>query len=158
MHFSEYDTRLAAYAAIVDEEQRLLLTWWNGEGRETPCWTLPGGRVEYEESLVEAVEREVLEETGYVVRVGRPLAAHSFTAPAAGRDGRPYKSVRILFSASIVGGSLGTTEVGGSTDFAQWMPLNRIKALDTKAEIVDVAYDAIVTDSPTVRPGSTLAP
>lgn len=143
MHFSDYDTRLAVYAAIVDDENRLLLAWWNGEGRGTPGWSMPGGGVEYEESLANAVEREVLEETGYVVKVGSPIAAHSFTVPDGGRDGRPYKSVRIVFSAVIIGGRLGTTEVGGSTDFAEWMPLDHVENLDSKADIVDIAYAAI---------------
>jgi 8-oxo-dGTP pyrophosphatase MutT (NUDIX family) len=70
VNFSDYDTRLAAYAAVVDDEKRLLLAWWNGEGRGTPGWSMPGGGVEFDESLTEAVEREVLEETGYLVEVG----------------------------------------------------------------------------------------
>jgi 8-oxo-dGTP diphosphatase len=74
---------------MVDDQQRLLLTWWNGEGRGIPGWSMPGGGVEYEEPLTEAVEREVLLETGYLVEVGSPIAAHSFTIPDGGRDGRP---------------------------------------------------------------------
>jgi 8-oxo-dGTP diphosphatase len=143
VHFSDYDTRLAAYAAVVDEQQRLLLAWWNGEGRGTPAWSMPGGGVEYEESLTQAAQREVLEETGYVVEVGSPIAAHSFTIPDGGRGGRPYKSLRVVFSAIIIGGELGTTEVGGSTDFAQWVPLEEVEDLESKADIVDVAYAAI---------------
>lgn len=143
MHFGDYDTRLAAYAAVVDDQQRLLLTWWNGEGRGTPGWSMPGGGVEYEESLTEAVEREVLEETGYRVEVGSPIAAHSFTIPDGGRDGRPYKSLRVVFSAIIIGGELGTTEIDGSTDFAHWVPLGEVEDLESKADIVDVAYAAV---------------
>jgi 8-oxo-dGTP diphosphatase len=143
VHFSDYDTRLAAYAAVVDEQQRLLLTWWNGEGRGTPSWSMPGGGVEYEESLTEAVQREVLEETGYLVEVGSPIAEHSFTIPDGGRGGRSYKSLRVVFSAIIVGGELGTTEVGGSTDFAQWVPFEDVQDLESKADIVDVAHAAI---------------
>ena len=143
VHFSDYDTRLAAYAAVVDDEKRLLLTWWNGEGRGTPGWSIPGGGVEFEESLTEAVEREVLEETGYLVKVGSPIATHSFTIPDGGRDGRPYKSLRVVFSAIIIGGKLGTTEVGGSTDFAEWVPLDEVESLEYKADSVDVAVAAI---------------
>ena len=88
VHFSDYDTRLAAYAALADDENWILLTWWNGEGHGAPGWSMPGGGVEYEESLAEAVEREVLEETGYAVNVGPPIAAHCSTVPDDGRDGR----------------------------------------------------------------------
>jgi 8-oxo-dGTP diphosphatase len=144
VHFSDYDTRLAAYAAMVDAEKRLLLTWWNGEGRGRPCWSMPGGGIEYEESLSEGLKREVLEETGYLVQVGSPIAAHSFTVPNGGRGGRAYKSVRIVFSAMIIGGRLGTTEVGGSTDFAEWVPLDQVEGLDPTADIVDIAYAAIL--------------
>lgn len=143
MHFSDYDTRLAAYAAVVDEQGRLLLTWWNGEGRGTPAWSMPGGGVEYSETLTDAVQREVYEETGYRVEVGPPIAAHTFTVADGGRDGRPYKSVRIVFLAEIVGGSLGTREIDGSTDFAEWVPLDRVEGLASKTDIVDVAYAAL---------------
>ena len=55
MDFLEYDTRLAAYAVIVDEQDRILLALWN-EGAE-PSWTMPGGGVELHETAEEgAVE------------------------------------------------------------------------------------------------------
>ncbi len=75
--------------------------------------------------------------------MGAPIATHSFTIPHGGRGGRPLKSVRIVFSALIVSGSLGTIEVGGSTDFAEWVPPNDVLALESRADIVDVAYTAI---------------
>jgi 8-oxo-dGTP diphosphatase len=104
---------------------------------------MPGGGIEYDETFSQGLEREVFEETGYLVEVGSPIAVHSFTVRGGGRDGRPYKSVRLIFSAVIVGGRLGTTEIGGSTDFAEWVPLEQIQGLDAKAGIVDVAYAAI---------------
>ena len=36
-------------------------------------WCLPGGIVEDNESLEEAVKREFREETGFIVKVGKPL-------------------------------------------------------------------------------------
>lgn len=43
MHFTEYDTRLAAYVLLTDEQRRVLLTWFRGDELNPPCWTLPGG-------------------------------------------------------------------------------------------------------------------
>ena len=57
-----------AVGAIVLEKGRLLLVRRNKEpGRGT--WTLPGGHVEWGESLREAVAREVREETGVDITV-----------------------------------------------------------------------------------------
>jgi 8-oxo-dGTP diphosphatase len=143
VHFTEYDTRLAAYAVIVDDADRILLTWYNDLGGPGAGWSLPGGGVEYEESLEEAVIREVHEETGYNVAVGAPLASHSFTAPDGGHNGRPFKSVRVFFAATVTGGTLGTTEVGGSTDFADWVPIVEVATHASRADIVDVALAAL---------------
>lgn len=137
MHFTEYDTRLAAYALLTRDGQ-ILLTWFNGSRQAEPSWSMPGGGVEFDESLEDAVVREVFEETGYRVEVGGVLAEHHFTAPA--RDGRrPFRSQRFILAGTITGGRLGTTEVGGSTDFAQWVPIADLPGLEPRADIIDVA-------------------
>lgn len=141
MHFSEYDTRLAAYAVIVDERQRILLALWNEV--QPPRWTMPGGGVELAETVEEAVVRELREETGYAVRVGPLLGVHSqvFAPEARGTapGARPLKSVRIFFAATIIGGEL-TREVDGTTDEARWFDVSDIAALDRVA-IVDIAVE-----------------
>lgn len=144
MHFTEYDTRLAAYAAIVNDADEILLTWFNGEGVAAPSWTMPGGGVDYDESITDAVVREVYEETGYHVEVGRLLAEHHFVGPRSGQSSRPFRSQRFLYSATIVGGTLGTTEVGGSTDLARWIPLADVLNLNAaRADIVDLAVSVV---------------
>ena len=140
MHFTEYDTRVAAYAVIVDDQDRMLLTWYNGVGSGPACWSMPGGGVDFDESVQDAVRREVMEETGYRVQVGRPMAVHHFTHSGNSRGGRPYKSLRLFFDATITGGELGTIEVGGSTDFAEWVPLDRIPHLTPSSDIVAFAF------------------
>ena len=62
------DTRVAAYAVIIDADDRILLAHWN-EGRRA-AWTLPGGGLEAGEDPEHAARREVREETGYRVSVG----------------------------------------------------------------------------------------
>ena len=73
LHFTEYDTRLAAYALIVDDADRILLSWFNGA---TPGWTLPGGGVDFEESIEDAIVREVREETGLTIEPGGAMATY----------------------------------------------------------------------------------
>lgn len=140
VHFTEYDTRIAAYAWIVDDQGRALLTWWNGEGRFDPAWSLPGGGIDFDEGLRDGLVREVYEETGFHVEIDDFVADHFFTRRREGQ--KPFRSQRFVFTARITGGTLGTVEEGGSTDYAEWLPIADIAALPARTEIVDVALAA----------------
>ena len=138
MDFREYDTRLAAYALIVDDRDRVLLASWN-EGPE-PQWTMPGGGVELEETPAEGAIRELREETGYDVELLQVLGVDTLVVPAEHRidpPGRPMKSVRVVYDARIVGGEL-RHEVDGTTDEARWIPLSEVSSL-TRVDLVDAA-------------------
>jgi 8-oxo-dGTP diphosphatase len=63
-------TVLAAGAVVRDAAGRLLLVR-RAKDPEAGRWTLPGGRVEPGETPAAAAAREVTEETGLVVAVGR---------------------------------------------------------------------------------------
>ncbi|MCK0112716.1 NUDIX domain-containing protein [Ornithinimicrobium sp. F0845] len=144
MHFTEYDTRLAAYAVLVNDAGEILLTWFNGGAdRANACWSVPGGGVEFDEGIEDAVVRETYEETGYDVQVGPLLATHHFTGPASRRASRPFRSQRLLFEATIVGGRLGTTEQDGTTDFARWVRLADFPLPEPTADVVDVAVERL---------------
>lgn len=122
LNFTEYDTRVAAYAVIVDD-RGILLSWWNGGAHpERAAWTLPGGGVDFAEQIEDAVIREVREETGYDAELVDFLMTDSTWAMDDADRGRPFKAVRIVYVARIVGGTLGTLEVDGSTDRAEWVP------------------------------------
>jgi ADP-ribose pyrophosphatase YjhB (NUDIX family) len=72
-------------AVVHDAAGRLLLVRRRNEpGRG--LWSLPGGRVEAGESLARAVEREVLEETGLVVRAGVPVGRIRLPGPGVTFD------------------------------------------------------------------------
>lgn len=140
-HYTQYDTRLAAYCVIVrdsaDGGEILLALWNEDEGRKR--WTLPGGGVELFETPEEGAVREVREETGYDVELDGLLGIETDVIPPEGRrreTDRPFKAVRVFFAARITGGEL-TDEVGGTTDEARWISLidvpelGRVSMVDT---------------------------
>ncbi len=82
--------------------------------RSDGCWTLPGGWADVGQSAAECVEREVREESGYVVRATRLLACwdrdkHPHTP-------YPFAVYKLVFQCDLVGGAPAasdeTSEVG----------------------------------------------
>lgn len=67
---------IGVFATILDAAGHLLLVRQNYAGR---VWTQPGGRVEPKESPLEALHREVREETGHRIHVERFVGAYSRT-------------------------------------------------------------------------------
>ncbi len=79
--------------AVVFRENRVLLVKRNqppGEG----LWAIPGGRLDLGETMQEAAEREVMEETGVIIRARNPV----YTFDLIERDDRG----RIRFHYVIV--------------------------------------------------------
>ena len=135
LEFTDYDTRLAAYAVIVDDQDRVLLALWNEPAE--PLWTLPGGGVELTETVEQAVVREVREETGYDVELGELLGVQTLVVPPERREsgtGRWLKQVQVAYAATVVGGEL-TAEVDGTTDEARWIPLADVPGLDRVEQV-----------------------
>ncbi len=58
---------VVAAAILLDARGRVLLVGNDWQGRGDVRWTLPGGVVERHESTIDALHREVLEETGLSV-------------------------------------------------------------------------------------------
>ena len=136
-HYTDYDTRLAAYAVVVDEQDRVLLALWNE--REQKQWTLPGGGVDLHETAEDGAVREVREETGYDVRLDGLLGVDTHVVPPDRRlaeTTRPLKAVRVVFAATVVGGEL-TREVDGTTDEARWVPRADVPGLP-RVPLVDL--------------------
>jgi len=111
---------IACVGALVrDAEGRLLLVQRAAEpARGT--WSLPGGRVEPGERRRDACRREVREETGLLVEVGRHVGTVRREAPG----GHTY--VIDDFECEPVGGAL---QAGTDAADARWVGEQRMRAL-----------------------------
>jgi 8-oxo-dGTP pyrophosphatase MutT (NUDIX family) len=133
--------RLGCSAAVFDEQGRILLTRRADNGQ----WCLPGGAVESGESVAEACEREVLEETGLNVRVRRLVGVYSHPDQlVVYPDGRKAFIVALHFEVEILGGSLGLSNE--TTDFG-YFTLQEIQGLELlgrhKERILDTLENQI---------------
>jgi mutator protein MutT len=73
--------RLEVAMALVVRERRLLVTQRKAEAHLGGLWELPGGKLGPGESIEACVEREVLEETGIVIRARRRLPTIEWDYP-----------------------------------------------------------------------------
>ena len=129
-----------AVGAVVLDGGRLLLI-----ERGTPPamgqWTVPGGRVEPGERLRDAVRREVFEETGLQVTVGRMLGWVE-------RIDSSFHYVILDFECTLDGPS-EPLRPGDDAAGAEWVPLESIGERPLTAGLVD-----FLTDVGVVVPGS----
>jgi 8-oxo-dGTP diphosphatase len=110
-----------------------VLIWRDGEvllvrhekgGRS--YWLVPGGGVDPGETMVETAARELLEETGYSVDVGRLLLVCEAIDPKP--DGRHI--VNAVYAATVRGGTLTVGVDDKSLRDARWHPLQALTELE----------------------------
>lgn len=135
-----FDTRVAAYGVII-ADGKVLLT--HLDERDRSRWTLPGGALEFGENAETAAVREILEETGYKVKLRGLLGIESFyvtgEARWTGPRDTPLHSLCVYYEAEIAEGEL-SREVGGSTDDVAWFELGELDAVE-RLVLVDVGVE-----------------
>ena len=131
---------LAVSAAIVRDGKILVVR--RARAPAHGLFTLPGGVVEVGETLMEAVAREVLEETGMTVE---PVALAGFReAVARDAQGRVERHFVILCFAARW--RAGEPVLNEELDEARWIDPAELAGLETTAglaEIVATAFDRL---------------
>ena len=115
---------------VLDGDGRLLLVL-RGRAPSAGTWSVPGGRVEAGESDVEATAREVLEETGVPVEVGRLVGAVERDAP----NGDVYV-IRDYLCRPVPDVGPVTVRAGDDAADARWFTPEETLALETAPGLV----------------------
>jgi len=112
---------------LLERDGRLLLL----RQPHRPGWSLPGGLLDRGESAAQAVQRELREEIGLEVQVGRPVTV---VVDAA------LRRVDVLYRLRV-DSELGE-RVGGEATSARWMRPEEIDEMDgPTAQILQAALD-----------------
>jgi len=84
-------------------------------------WTFPGGQVEVEENLMDALIREVKEESGIDIKVTKLIGVYSNTCTYEGYNGVKMVPTKVMmdFVCEYVGGELSTSS---ETPESKWVP------------------------------------
>lgn len=117
-------------AAIIVDNDRILLVEHTKNNRK--YWLLPGGGVDQGEPLTEALQRELLEETGLEIAVRDLALVNDTIAPDQSRH-----IVHIAFHACVTGGELVVGADERLTD-AAWVPIDNVASLPFYPAIQEV--------------------
>lgn len=131
---TQLNHRISA-GALVEHEGRLLLVRHRKEG-VYDFWVAPGGGVQGSESLTDAAEREVREETGLLVVAERILYVEEFHSPET-------RHCKFWLKATLVGGRLSVDTPQTTAEHiveAAWHAEDQVKTLQVFPEILNARY------------------
>jgi ADP-ribose pyrophosphatase YjhB (NUDIX family) len=114
----------AVTAVVKNDEHEILMI----QRADNGLWALPGGAQDIGESVVEAIKREVLEETGIEIEVTGLSGIYSDPRHViAYDDGEVRQEFSICFLAKMTGGNIKTSSESRQV---HWISTDGLAALD----------------------------
>lgn len=124
---------------VVRDGDRFLLVQENKPNRP---WYIPAGRVEPGEGLLEAAEREALEESGVAVEIERLIRVDHTPFP------ENVSRVRVYLVARPVDDSPPKTDPDSHSLQAAWFTLDEIRELPLRGEEAYLLCQYVAMDAP----------
>lgn len=123
--------RISAYA-LVYQDQKILLV----KNKLEKFYDVPGGRIDMDESIKEALTREAREEAGVEIKIGKIVAY--FEDYFYHKNGTFHKTLLLFFSAKFISGNLKPTDP--NMNFAKFVPIDQLNThptLDYVRQIIE---------------------
>ena len=130
-----YSTPKVDVRGVVFKDNKVLLVKEKADGG----WTFPGGWADPNETPSESVEREVLEESGFEVKVRKVLAVYDrkkqgHTPPF------PYHVYKIFFLCELVGGKKSNSIETDGVDFFEEDKIPALSASRTSLNQIQIFF------------------
>jgi ADP-ribose pyrophosphatase YjhB (NUDIX family) len=114
----------AASAVVTNDRGEILMQ----RRVDNNFWALPGGTMDFGETIVQTAEREVREETGLEVRVDGIVGTFSDPRHVIEySDGEIRQQFNICFHATLLGGELQSSHESSEV---RWIPPEELKGLE----------------------------
>jgi 8-oxo-dGTP diphosphatase len=119
----------AAAVAILNEKDEILLL----KRRDSNKWTMPGGTLDFGESLITCAIREVKEETGYDIEITGLIGTYSSPGTLVEySDGEVRQEFTIVYSGKIIGGTFCIDDESKEGCWQQRGGLNSLQFADSQ--------------------------
>lgn len=122
--------------AVIHKENKLLVIH-KGNGPYINRFDLPGGSLESGEGLLEAVIREVKEETGLTASVKKQIGIVDFKLPWQWKDFSHVHHTAVFYTAEVNGKIQIPEQFAGQDALdAEWMPFDKLSVTNSSPLVI----------------------
>jgi len=123
-------TVVAAHALIEKDGKFLVLHRSRIDGYMPGFWDIPGGTIEFGEDIINALIREINEETGLKVEVGKIISAYGY------KSGEDRHQFQLTYECKYISGEIELEEC--SHDEYRWVTIGEMDSLKKIAFLEDL--------------------